>query len=119
MTIEILHRWVEHFIKISKKDDILVWDNLAAHKNKEVNKKLKDHGIKVILTPPYMAYIVSPLENNYFGQLKQKFRTTITRTWSQEKTKFQSSMAYLRLFNRKAAFSSVTSQQAIASLRLL
>jgi hypothetical protein len=69
LTLELwLFGW-EEFLKVARKGDILVMDNLKVHKCRPALKKLQDHGVNVLFIPPYAAIYISPCDNNYFGQL--------------------------------------------------
>lgn len=45
----VTHELVPHL----RKGDIVVMDNLSAHKNAGIRKKIEDAGCRVVFTPPY------------------------------------------------------------------
>ena len=50
-SIQVIHEWVDDFIKICAKPCILIWNNLAAHKDGETLSKLQQHGMCLNCNP--------------------------------------------------------------------
>ena len=70
MSINEMKKWVESFSLYAKQGDLLIMDNLAAHKNNEVLEMLEAKGINVIFLPPYCADRLSVLDNCFFAVFK-------------------------------------------------
>ncbi len=70
MNLKYLNKWLDVFLQYASPGDLLIWDNLASHRNKMICKRLEDRFIQVMRTPPYSACEVSPLDNALFAQLK-------------------------------------------------
>lgn len=62
--------WVKSFLNYSSKGDLLLLDNLSAHKNLEVQRILRENGIHYEFFPVRCAFILSVLDNAFFAVIK-------------------------------------------------
>ncbi|GAA5909679.1 hypothetical protein JCM5296_006729 [Sporobolomyces johnsonii] len=53
-------------------NSVILWDNAATHKNREVVKAIEDHQMRILSTPPYSPWF-QPCEF-LFGAVKNAFR---------------------------------------------
>lgn len=65
-------------IPVLKKGDILVWDNLGAHKLQAVRERLAAIGVRVVFLPPYSPDL-NPIEL-FWAWLKAVIRRERPRT---------------------------------------
>jgi transposase len=62
-----------------RRGDILLMDNLPAHKNDQVRTRLEACGVQVIFLPPYSPDL-NPIEKCW-AKVKQALRAAKARTW--------------------------------------
>jgi len=75
MNSNLMQDWAKNvWLAQSSQGDILLLDNLNAHKNKEVVKLLKSEGRVVINYPVRLAKFLSPNDNSFHHQFKVKYR---------------------------------------------
>ena len=78
-TGEVFYAYVsEVLLPTLKKGDILVMDNLAAHKNKETLSLLEEAGVEVLFLPPYSPDL-NPIEMMW-SKIKSLLRKAEART---------------------------------------
>ena len=85
MNNEIWIEWINKFVQLAKKKDLLFLDNLSSHKNKEGLKILEQNEITVEFIPPYLAPYLSPLDNSTFSQFKSKLRRKKSENFKKKK----------------------------------
>ena len=79
MTGEAFLAYVEQFlVPVLSPDDVVVMDNLAAHKVAGVEKAIRDKGASVMYLPPYSPDL-NPIEQA-FAKLKAMLRKAAART---------------------------------------
>jgi len=79
MTGEAFLAYVEQFlVPVLSPDDVVVMDNLAAHKLAGVEKAIRDKGASVMYLPPYSPDL-NPIEQA-FAKLKAMLRKAAART---------------------------------------
>ena len=76
---EVFLAWVEQFLgPMLKKGDIVVMDNLSAHKVSGVREAIEARGAKLLYLPPYSPDF-NPIEQ-VFSKLKEMLRRASART---------------------------------------
>lgn len=80
MTSHIMSHYVDHFLGFATRGDLLLMDNLNAHKSPVALEKLRVAGVSVLFFPPYMAYLMSPLDNFIFATIKNDYRDWVRQT---------------------------------------
>jgi hypothetical protein len=60
--------------------ELIMMDALAAHKNKNVERKFNQAGTTTKIMPPQTAKLISPLDNPFFGLFKARLRKEDTST---------------------------------------
>jgi hypothetical protein len=83
-----MNEWVDEDIEENDHPSILIMDQLASHKNKEINKKLKSKNWKRELIPPQGGKYCSPLDNSFFSVAKARLRRKDTSTTQLKKDAF-------------------------------
>jgi hypothetical protein len=66
--VDIAKRFIEY---IKGKRIILIGDNLKIHTNSQVTYLFQKNNIVMLRTPPYLAYLTSPLDRLFFGYFKR------------------------------------------------
>jgi transposase len=79
MTTPIFNRWVQtHLAPRLRHGDIVLLDNLRAHKSPKAERLIKARGATVRFLPPY-SYDYNPIEAAW-GLIKKRIRTHAPRT---------------------------------------
>ena len=65
-----MQQWTMHFLTFAQRGDILIMDNLAAHRSPEICRYLKENGIIVKFFPIRGAAKLSQLDNCFFAIFK-------------------------------------------------
>jgi transposase len=80
MTSVIFDTYVaEVLVPIVRRGDILLLDNLAAHKSEPARETLEARGVQVIFLPPYSPDL-NPIEKCW-AKVKEALRAAKARTW--------------------------------------
>jgi transposase len=69
----------EVLVPTLRRGDILVLDNLSAHKGGQAQATLEARGVKVVFLPPYSPDL-NPIEKGW-AKVKQALRAAKARTW--------------------------------------
>ena len=78
-TKEVFEAYVKHFLAPElKSGQVVVMDNLSAHKGKRVRKLIKDRGCELLYLPPY-SLDLNPIEEA-FSKVKRLLREIGPRT---------------------------------------
>ena len=78
-TKEVFEAYIEHFVApMLRAGQVVVMDNLSAHKGERVRKVIEDRGCKLLFLPPYSPDL-NPIEEA-FSKLKQSLRVIGART---------------------------------------
>jgi transposase len=78
-TKEVFEAYVGHFLAPAlKSGQVVVMDNLSAHKGERVRKLIEDRGCKLLYLPPYSPDL-NPLEEA-FSKIKRLLRVIGART---------------------------------------
>ena len=86
---DVFHAFVEQeLIPHLRPNDIVIMDNLSAHKNAQIRRMIESAGCRVIFTPPYSPEF-NPIEEAW-AKLKDIVRRAETRT----REAFDSAVAY-------------------------
>lgn len=72
--IQEIKEWAKSFVTYAHPGDLLLLDNLQAHKNPEVIQFLEEHGINIMFFPVKSSDELSPLDNSFFALLKRSLR---------------------------------------------
>ena len=76
---EVFERFVqEKLLPVLQPGQVVVWDNLAAHKRRQVREALEAHGCRVVFLPPYSPEF-NPIEEAW-SKLKALLRKMAART---------------------------------------
>lgn len=82
MTGDVFEAYVEQFVLPSlKPGDMLVWDNLGAHKIKRARELVESVGASIVFLPPYSPDL-NPIEMAW-SKVKTILRSHAARTWDQ------------------------------------
>jgi transposase len=78
MNAEVLEAYVEQFLLPElRPGDIVLWDNLGAHKHRDVVRVLEDANVRVVFLPPYSPDM-NPIELAW-SKVKQVMRSCAPR----------------------------------------
>ena len=78
-TKEVFEAYVEHFLAPTLREkQIVVMDNLSAHKGQRARKLIEDRGCELLFLPPYSPDL-NPIEEA-FSKVKRFLRVTGART---------------------------------------
>jgi len=69
--------WVEKYKDDFTPDSFLLFDNLRSHVNEDVQNALRDAGITPRPFPVKGALLLSPLDNGFFSEYSQIFKTNL------------------------------------------
>lgn len=78
-TKEVFEAYIEHFVApMLRAGQVVVMDNLSAHKGERVRKVIEDRGCELLFLPPYLPDL-NPIEEA-FSKLKRSLRVIGART---------------------------------------
>lgn len=76
---EVFETYVEHFLAPTlKAEQVVIMDNLGAHKGERVRRLIEDEGCELLYLPPYSPDL-NPIEES-FSKIKRFLRTAGART---------------------------------------
>ena len=87
--IDEMKAWVAHFLDYARPGDLLIMDNLAAHRNQSIVSTLKAHNLKVVFLPIRSAMHLSPLDNCFFAVLKYRLSYALPEMDEKDKNKMK------------------------------
>jgi transposase len=79
MSKEVFEAYIEHFLAPElRSEQVVVMDNLSAHKGERVRKLIEGRGCKLLFLPPYSP-VLNPIEEA-FSKIKRLLRVIGART---------------------------------------